>query len=93
MANYDPELTLSQAVKQYFVANKFGDNGGYNDRWVEVKLGPIPFYVLNTQERVRAVRFHDLHHILTQTGAYVADVEKVSQEKGKSWKRRPTALF
>jgi len=36
---------------------------------------------------------NDLHHILTQTGAYVADVEKVSQEKGKSWKRRPTALF
>src|SRR5277367_1558552 len=36
---------------------------------------------------------NDLHHVLTQTGAYVADVEKVSQEKGKPWKRRPTALF
>src|SRR5271169_3277855 len=36
---------------------------------------------------------NDLHHILTQTGAYVNDVEKVSTEKGKPWKRRPTALF
>jgi 4-hydroxy-2-oxoheptanedioate aldolase len=36
---------------------------------------------------------NDLHHVLTQAGAYVADVEKVSQEKGKAWKRRPTALF
>jgi 4-hydroxy-2-oxoheptanedioate aldolase len=36
---------------------------------------------------------NDLHHVLTQTGAYVNDVEKVSQEKGKPWKRRPTALF
>jgi len=36
---------------------------------------------------------NDLHHVLTQTGAYVNDMEKVSQEKGKPWKRRPTALF
>jgi 4-hydroxy-2-oxoheptanedioate aldolase len=36
---------------------------------------------------------NDLHHVLTQTAAYVGDMEKVSQEKGKPWKRRPTALF
>jgi len=36
---------------------------------------------------------NDLHHVLTQTGAYVNDMEKVSQGKGKPWKRRPTALF
>jgi 4-hydroxy-2-oxoheptanedioate aldolase len=36
---------------------------------------------------------NDLHHLLTQVGAYVNDVEKVSQEKGRPWKRRPTALF
>jgi 4-hydroxy-2-oxoheptanedioate aldolase len=36
---------------------------------------------------------NDLHHLLTQVGTYVNDVEKVSQEKGKPWKRRPTALF
>jgi 4-hydroxy-2-oxoheptanedioate aldolase len=36
---------------------------------------------------------NDLHHVLTQTGTYVNDVEKVSVEKAKPWKRRPTALF
>jgi 4-hydroxy-2-oxoheptanedioate aldolase len=36
---------------------------------------------------------NDLHHILTQTTAYVKDVEAVSKEKGKSWERRPTALM
>jgi 4-hydroxy-2-oxoheptanedioate aldolase len=36
---------------------------------------------------------NDLHHVLTQAGAYVGDMEKVSQEKGRAWKRRPTALF
>jgi 4-hydroxy-2-oxoheptanedioate aldolase len=36
---------------------------------------------------------NDLHHILTQAGAYVKDVEAVSKEKGKPWTRQPTALL
>jgi len=36
---------------------------------------------------------NDLHHILTQAGAYVKDVEEIAKSKGKSWTRRPTALF
>jgi len=36
---------------------------------------------------------NDLHHVLTQTSAYVNDMEKVSKEKGRAWVRRPTALF
>jgi 4-hydroxy-2-oxoheptanedioate aldolase len=36
---------------------------------------------------------NDLHHILTQAGAYVKDVEAVSKDKGKAWTRRATALF
>src|SRR5271168_4295896 len=36
---------------------------------------------------------NDLHHVLTQTAAYVNDIENIAKEKGKSWKRRATALF
>jgi len=36
---------------------------------------------------------NDLHHVLTQAGAFVVDVEHIAKEKGKSWARRPTALF
>jgi 4-hydroxy-2-oxoheptanedioate aldolase len=36
---------------------------------------------------------NDLHHVLTQTGAYVNDLEGIAKAKGKTWKRRPTALF
>jgi 4-hydroxy-2-oxoheptanedioate aldolase len=36
---------------------------------------------------------NDLHHVLTQAGAYVNDMENISKEKGKAWKRRATALF
>ncbi|MCC6364047.1 MAG: hypothetical protein IT165_11015 [Bryobacterales bacterium] len=36
---------------------------------------------------------NDLHHILTQAGAYVKDMEAVSREKGKAWSRRPSSLI
>ena len=36
---------------------------------------------------------NDLHHILTQAGAYVKDMEAIAQEQGKSWTRQPSALI
>ena len=36
---------------------------------------------------------NDLHHILTQAGAYVKDVESISPAGAKSWTRRPSALI
>ena len=37
---------------------------------------------------------NDLHHVLTQSAAYVGDLEKISKEKSKAgWTRRSTALF
>jgi 4-hydroxy-2-oxoheptanedioate aldolase len=36
---------------------------------------------------------NDLHHVLTQTAAYVKDVEDIAKAKGKSWARRATALL
>ncbi len=36
---------------------------------------------------------NDLHHVLTQAGAHVKDLESIAQSKGKSWARRATALI
>lgn len=37
---------------------------------------------------------NDLHHILTQAGAYVNDIEGIAKKSSKiGWQRRPTALF
>ena len=36
---------------------------------------------------------NDLHHILTQAGAYVKDVEGMSATGAKAWARRPSALL
>lgn len=60
-------LTLREARDRYFAANRLGD-GGYDAAWVKLQAGPVPIFVPNTQARVRAVRFHDLHHPLTGYG-------------------------
>jgi len=62
---YAPEQTLRAARARYFEVNHFGEDGGYGDKWVDFKLGPLPLPFPNTAARVRAVRYHDLHHVLT----------------------------
>lgn len=61
---YDHSLTLRAARALYFEQNRLGD-GGYEDRWIRLKAGPLPICLPNTSARVRAVRLHDLHHLLT----------------------------
>ena len=65
LADYDPHSTMRDARGLYFQVNGFGDSGGYDDAWVDFKLGPIPMPFPNSPGRVRAVRYHDLHHVLT----------------------------
>jgi hypothetical protein len=68
MLKYSPELTLRDARARYFELNNFGKDGGYEDRWVKVKVGVFPLWFPNLPSRRRAVRYHDLHHILTEYG-------------------------
>jgi len=62
---YEPELTLEAARARYFEANGFPLDGGYDSKWVDFELGPIPMPFPNTEARRRAVKVHDLHHVLT----------------------------
>jgi 4-hydroxy-2-oxoheptanedioate aldolase len=36
---------------------------------------------------------NDLHHVLTQAGGHIEQLEKIATEKGKVWDRRSTALL
>ncbi|EYF03618.1 hypothetical protein [Chondromyces apiculatus] len=65
VASYDPSLSLRAALPLYFAENGFGEDGGYGDAWVDFKLGPIPMPFPNTPGRLRAVRYHDMHHLIT----------------------------
>lgn len=63
--DWDANLTLLEARTEYFRFHSFGEDGGYGSKWVDFKLGPIPFPFPNSPARVRAVKFHDLHHVVT----------------------------
>ena len=63
---FPPELTLGEARARLFASSGFAPDGGYQDAWVKLKLWRIPFAFPNTEGRRRAVRFHDLHHVLTE---------------------------
>lgn len=66
LIQYSDESTLRDARAAYFANSGFAPDGGYTDRWVVLKAGGIPVFAFpNTAARVRAVRFHDLHHVLT----------------------------
>lgn len=65
MATYDDALTLRDARDLYFSQNDFGPNGGYDANWVKIQLGWLPVFIPNVEARVRAVRIHDLHHVVT----------------------------
>jgi hypothetical protein len=62
---YDDSELIRDARMRYWEANGFGDDGGYNKKWEIVKLGPIPIPVRNIEGRKNAIRFHDLHHLIT----------------------------
>jgi hypothetical protein len=62
---YAPSLTLREARAQYFARAGF-DERSYSERWVRLAIfGRTLLAFPNTAGRVRAVRLHDLHHVLT----------------------------
>jgi hypothetical protein len=62
---YDPALTLREARAQYFLRAGF-DERSYRERWVRLAVFGRPLLAFpNTAGRVRAVKLHDLHHVLT----------------------------
>ena len=63
---YPPDMSLGDARARYFELNNFGKDGGYDERWIKVKVWHIPIWLPNTAGRVRAVKLHDLHHVLTE---------------------------
>lgn len=65
MPEYNDLTLLREARADYFRANGLGDDGGYVQNWVKIKLGPVPVWIRNTRGRRAALAKHDLHHIAT----------------------------
>jgi hypothetical protein len=59
------DVTLRQARAQYFRENSIENDGGYADKCVKIKLGPLPIRFPNTSGRQAAWLQHALHHVAT----------------------------
>ena len=57
--------SIREARAAYFARSGFAPDGGYADKWVCLKIGRFAIGFPNTKARVRAVRLHDIHHVLT----------------------------
>jgi len=64
-AAYPDAMNVADARLDYFRANGFGDDGGYSKKIDWIALGPLRVPIPNIPARVYALRFHDLHHVLT----------------------------
>jgi len=75
---YADTETLRDARARYWAANDFGDDGGYSKKWEIIKLGPMPIPVRNVEARKDAIRYHDLHHLITGYDTDLAGEAEIS---------------
>jgi hypothetical protein len=59
------QLTLGAARATYYQVNGFGSDGGDSLDWVPLKLWKLTLKIPNSEGRKKAVRYHDLHHVVT----------------------------
>ncbi|MBA3465104.1 MAG: hypothetical protein H0T46_34545 [Deltaproteobacteria bacterium] len=57
--------TLGAARADYYRVNGFDDDGGDSLEWVPVKILGVTLKIPNTDGRRKAVKIHDLHHVVT----------------------------
>jgi hypothetical protein len=75
---------VREARARYFADNGFSE-ASYSDRWVKLKLGPIPIYFPNSPSRKRAIPLHDLHHVATDyKTSWTGEAEIAAWEIGGS---------
>jgi len=90
---YADAMTVGEARDVYFKANGFS-LASYTDKWVKLKLGPIPLAFPNTDARKAAVKLHDLHHVATEyKTTWVGEAEIAGWEIGAGCGRYYAAWF
>jgi hypothetical protein len=60
-----PTMTMEAARSEYYRVNGFGDDGGDSLDWVPLTFWRFTIKIPNTKARKKAVKIHDLHHIVT----------------------------
>jgi hypothetical protein len=57
--------TLAAVLEEHLRASGLPPDAGDSERFAVVKVGPMPYPIPNTRSRRRAVRIHDLNHLVS----------------------------
>lgn len=89
----DDPRNLRDARAAYWAEHGFGADGGEALRWVPVEVLGLTLYLPNTDARRRAVRVHDLHHVVTGYRTdLTGEAEIAAWELATGCARMPAAL-
>lgn len=85
--------TMNDARASYYEVNGFGNDGGDSLDWVPLKIWRFTIKIPNTAARKKAVKIHDLHHVVTgyQTNLR-GESEIAAWELASGCRRMPAAL-
>jgi len=61
-------VTLREALRDHLEESGFPADLGNTERWVTIRIGPIPFCLPNLPIRQRAMLPHDLNHVVSGYG-------------------------
>lgn len=64
----DQSISLRDAVAQHLRDSGLPEDGGVEEKWVTVAVGPLPFCFPNIEARRKAVPAHDYNHVLSGYG-------------------------
>jgi len=85
--------TMETARADYYRINGFGDDGGDSLDWVPLKIWRFTIKIPNSQARKKAVKIHDLHHVLTGYQTNLRGESEIAAWELASGCRRMPAAF
>jgi hypothetical protein len=65
MVTINLNLTIGDAVQEFYDKNDFGKDGGANEKYAWIKFGFFSIPIPNTESRKQNVYLHDVNHIIT----------------------------
>jgi hypothetical protein len=85
--------TMNDARAEYYKVNGFGDDGGDSLEWVPLKFWRFTIKIPNTQARRKALKIHDLHHVVTGYATNLRGESEIAAWELASGCRRMPAAF
>ncbi len=86
-------ITIQEARADYYRVNGFGDDGGDSLDWVPLKIWRFTIKIPNTNSRRKALKIHDLHHVVTGYATNLRGESEIAAWELASGCRRMPAAF